>query len=51
VSAGNNQFQRRNVTLGETTEAATQITSGLKTGDRVIADGSLFVQFANSLQR
>ncbi|HWF92979.1 MAG TPA: efflux RND transporter periplasmic adaptor subunit [Terriglobales bacterium] len=51
VSAGNNQFQRRNVTLGETTEAATQITSGLKAGDRVIADGSLFVQFANSLQR
>jgi len=51
VSAGNNQFQRRNVTLGETTEAATQITSGLAAGDRVIADGSLFVQFANSLQR
>jgi RND family efflux transporter MFP subunit len=51
VSAGNNQFQRRNVTLGETTESATQITSGLAAGERVIADGSLFVQFANSLQR
>ena len=51
VSAGNNQFQRRNVTLGETTEARTQIMSGLATGDRVIADGSLFLQFANSLQR
>lgn len=51
VSAPNNQFQRRNVTLGDTTESQTQITSGLNAGDRVIADGSLFLQFANSLQR
>jgi cobalt-zinc-cadmium efflux system membrane fusion protein len=51
VGSGNDQFQRKNVTLGETTETGTQITSGLSTGDRVIADGSLFLQFANSLQR
>ena len=28
-----------------------EITSGLKAGDQVIGDGSLFLQFANSLQR
>ena len=46
-----NQFGRREVTLGESQEGTTEITSGLKVGDRVIADGSLFLQFANSLQR
>jgi len=45
------QFERRQVTLGENQEGTTEITSGLKVGDQVIADGSLFLQFANSLQR
>jgi cobalt-zinc-cadmium efflux system membrane fusion protein len=48
---GNNQFGRRSVSLGESLKGQTQITSGLKSGDRVIGDGSLFLQFANSLQR
>jgi cobalt-zinc-cadmium efflux system membrane fusion protein len=46
-----NQFGRRSVTLGESMNGQTEITSGLKPGDRVIGDGSLFLQFANSLQR
>lgn len=46
-----NQFGRRPVTLGESLNGQTQITSGLKPGDQVIGDGSLFLQFANSLQR
>jgi cobalt-zinc-cadmium efflux system membrane fusion protein len=46
-----NQFGMRPVTLGESLKGQTQITSGLKTGDRIIGDGSLFLQFANSLQR
>ena len=46
-----NQFGRRPVTLGESLKGQTQITSGLKPGERVIGDGSLFLQFANSLQR
>jgi len=45
------QFGRRSVTLGESLNGKTEITSGLKAGDRVIGDGSLFLQFANSLQR
>jgi membrane fusion protein, heavy metal efflux system len=46
-----NQFGRRPVTLGESQQGQTQITGGLQSGDRVIGDGSLFLQFANSLQR
>ena len=46
-----NQFGRRTVTLGESLNGQTEITSGLKPGDHVIGDGSLFLQFANSLQR
>ena len=46
-----NQFGRRSVSLGESLQGQTQITSGLQPGDHVIGDGSLFLQFANSLQR
>jgi cobalt-zinc-cadmium efflux system membrane fusion protein len=51
VATSSNQFGRRSVTLGESQQGKTQITSGLNPGDRFIGDGSLFVQFANSLQR
>jgi cobalt-zinc-cadmium efflux system membrane fusion protein len=51
VAQSSNQFGRRPVTLGESTNGKTEITSGLKSGDQVIGDGSLFLQFANSLQR
>jgi cobalt-zinc-cadmium efflux system membrane fusion protein len=51
VAAAPNQFARRSVTLGESLAGQTEITSGLKAGDRVIGNGSLFLQFANSLQR
>jgi len=45
-----NQFGRRPVTLGESLQGHTQVTAGLRPGDHVIGDGSLFLQFANSLQ-
>jgi cobalt-zinc-cadmium efflux system membrane fusion protein len=51
VEQSGNQFGRRSVTLGESIKGQTAITSGLKPGDRVIGNGSLFLQFANSLQR
>jgi membrane fusion protein, heavy metal efflux system len=51
AATGSNQFGRRAVTLGESLNGQTQITSGLKAGDRVIGNGSLFLQFANDLQR
>jgi len=49
--AGQNQFATRSVTIGQTSEQTTEITSGLAPGDRIVANGSLFLQFANSLQR
>jgi cobalt-zinc-cadmium efflux system membrane fusion protein len=51
AAAAANQFGRRSVTLGESLNGQTEITSGLKAGDRVVGNGSLFLQFANSLQR
>ncbi len=51
AAASANQFGRRSVTLGESLNGQTEITSGLKAGDRVVGNGSLFLQFANSLQR
>ena len=51
VAESSNQFGRRSVTLGDGMNGQTEITSGLKAGDRVIGNGSLFLQFANSLQR
>jgi multidrug efflux pump subunit AcrA (membrane-fusion protein) len=51
VEVADKQFGRRTVTLGDSTKGQSQITAGLNPGDRVIGDGSLFLQFANSLQR
>jgi cobalt-zinc-cadmium efflux system membrane fusion protein len=51
LQTGERQFARRDVTLGETQEGKTQILTGLQTNDRVVGDGSLFLQFQNSLQR
>jgi cobalt-zinc-cadmium efflux system membrane fusion protein len=38
------------VKLGQSGDGKTQIIGGLQPGDRVAGDGSLFLQFANSLQ-
>lgn len=46
-----NQFGMRHVTTGESLNGQTEVTSGIKAGDEVVGDGSLFLQFANSLQR
>jgi len=45
------QFGQRLVSVGESQGGKTQILSGLRPGENVAADGSLFLQFANSLQR
>jgi membrane fusion protein, heavy metal efflux system len=46
-----NQFGQRLVSVGESLAGKTQILSGLHQGENVAADGSLFLQFANSFQR
>jgi len=50
VEVSPNQFGQRSVTIGDNADGKTQIVSGLKAGERVIADGSLFLQFQNSFQ-
>lgn len=49
VLVGENQFARRVVTIGRSENGQTQILSGLKEGERVVGNGSLFLQFARSL--
>jgi membrane fusion protein, heavy metal efflux system len=49
VLSGTNQFSRQLVTLGQSDNGQTQILSGLKAGDKVAGNGSLFLQFARSL--
>ena len=51
VQSGANQFGRRMVDIGETQDGKIEILGGLSVGEKVVADGSLFLQFQNSLQR
>ena len=48
---GANQFGRRDVVLGAMQGSETQILKGVSPGDRIVGNGSLFLQVANSLQR
>jgi len=50
VVNGPNEFVRRQVTLGESGNGRVQVKTGLKEGERVAGNGSLFLQFMNSLQ-
>jgi cobalt-zinc-cadmium efflux system membrane fusion protein len=49
VLSGTNQFSRQLVNIGQSANGQTQILSGLKPGDKVAGNGSLFLQFARSL--
>jgi membrane fusion protein, heavy metal efflux system len=50
VQSGSNQFARRIINVAGNEGGRTQVTDGLKEGERVVADGALFLQFKNSLQ-
>lgn len=50
AASGATQFARRAVDIGESQNNMTQITKGLSQGDKVVGNGSLFIQFANSFQ-
>lgn len=45
VAAPSGGFARRRVTIGPRVGEAYDITEGLRTGDRVVVDGAVFVQF------
>jgi cobalt-zinc-cadmium efflux system membrane fusion protein len=48
VQDTNGAFERRSVTLGERLADRYQIASGLQNGDKVVSEGGLFLQFAQS---
>jgi membrane fusion protein, heavy metal efflux system len=50
VQAGANQFARRAVKVSESQNGRVVVQNGLKEGEHVVGDGSLFLQFKNSLQ-
>ena len=50
VQTGSNQFARRLVKVGDSQNGRVLVQDGLKEGERVVGDGSLFLQFKNSLQ-
>ena len=50
IQTGASQFARRMVTIGDSHSGKTQVLSGLQSGDKIVGDGSLFLQFQNSLQ-
>lgn len=50
VQSGATEFARRQVTIGESASGRVQLSSGVKEGEHVAGNGSLFLQFMNSLQ-
>ena len=50
VQTDTNRFARRLVKFGGSNAGRTEITDGLKEGERLVGDGALFLQFKNSLQ-
>jgi cobalt-zinc-cadmium efflux system membrane fusion protein len=50
VQAEPGKFTQRSVTIGMLQDGMIAITAGLQKGESVLADGSLFVQFATSIQ-
>ncbi len=50
VQVAPGKFAQRSVTIGTLQDGMISITAGLQKGENVLADGSLFVQFATSIQ-
>jgi cobalt-zinc-cadmium efflux system membrane fusion protein len=48
AEAAPGQFAQRLVNLGAQQNGATEITSGCKEGEKIVAEGGVFLQFANS---
>lgn len=42
------KFAQRLITTGDQQDSQTEVLSGLKEGERIVSEGSLFLQFANS---
>jgi cobalt-zinc-cadmium efflux system membrane fusion protein len=50
LDAGGGTFARREITLGGQLDDQVEILSGCKEGDRIVSEGSIFLQFASGNQ-
>jgi cobalt-zinc-cadmium efflux system membrane fusion protein len=50
VQAEPGKYAQRSVTIGPQQDGLVEIATGLREGESVVADGSLFLQFANAIQ-
>jgi cobalt-zinc-cadmium efflux system membrane fusion protein len=50
VEAEPRKFAQRLVSLGGQQGSDTEILSGLKEGEKIVSEGSVFLQFANTIQ-
>ena len=48
VSGPNNTFARRKITLGNRVGDSYEIMAGLASGDQIVAEGALFLEFAET---
>jgi len=48
VALAGGSFARRHVTLGYRDSQNEEVTSGLASGDRIVSNGALFLQFMQS---
>jgi membrane fusion protein, heavy metal efflux system len=48
VAGANNGFTRRRIDLGNRIGDNYEVPSGLNAGDQIVAEGALFIQFAES---
>jgi len=48
IAEADGGFNRRSVTLGSRVGDSYEITEGVRSGDRLVSDGALFIQFAES---
>jgi cobalt-zinc-cadmium efflux system membrane fusion protein len=48
VEVQTGKFAQRLITIGDQQDTRTEVLSGLKEGERIVSEGGLFLQFANS---
>jgi cobalt-zinc-cadmium efflux system membrane fusion protein len=48
VAADSLGFERRSITLGTRQDGSYEVTDGLRSGERVVTEGGLFLQFAEN---
>jgi cobalt-zinc-cadmium efflux system membrane fusion protein len=51
VQVDDGKFGQRQVTIGAQLDSKLEVVNGLKAGEKVIAEGAVFLQFANTFQR